>query len=77
MQTFAGMLAPAGTPPAIVAKLRDAINASLKSLKTLKRLAELDLNPVGGTSEAFAEYLATTTEKWRKVVVAAKIEPEQ
>ena len=75
-QTFAGLLAPAGTPPAIVAKLQTAYDAALKSPRVRQRLAELALNPIGGASTVFAEYIAQDIDRWRKVIVAAKIEPE-
>ncbi len=77
VQTFAGMLAPAGTPPEIVAKLRSAFDTSIKHPNTRKRLADLGLNPVGGSSQDFAAYIARDMERWRKVVKAAKLEPKE
>jgi tripartite-type tricarboxylate transporter receptor subunit TctC len=75
--TFAGLLAPAGTPSAIVAKLQAAYDKAIKSPRVRQRLAELALNPIGGDSKIFADYIANDVERWRKVITAAKIEPEQ
>lgn len=75
--TFAGLLAPAGTPAAVVAKLQTAYDKAIKSPRVQQRLAELALNPIGGESKMFADYIANDIDRWRKVISAAKIEPQE
>ncbi len=71
-----GICAPRNTPAEIVAALNREINASIGDPKLQARFADL-----GGTTLALspAEYgklLAGETEKWAKVIHAAKIKPE-
>jgi tripartite-type tricarboxylate transporter receptor subunit TctC len=71
-----GMGAPGKTPPEIVAKLNQEINAVLAEPETKKRLIELGGEPLTGTPEAFGALIAAETEKWEKVVKfsGAKVE---
>jgi len=63
-----GMGAPKKTPPEIIAKLNQAINAVLADPEVKKRLIELGGDPLISTPEAFGEMIAAETEKWEKVV---------
>jgi tripartite-type tricarboxylate transporter receptor subunit TctC len=63
-----GMAAPKKTPPEIIAKLNNEINAVLAEPEMKKRLTELGGEPVIGTPEAFGALIAAETEKWEKVV---------
>ena len=63
-----GMGAPKKTPPEIIAKLNQAINAVLADPEVKKRLVELGGDPLISTPEAFGEMIAAETEKWEKVV---------
>ncbi len=63
-----GVLAPAGTPRAIIAKLQQEIAHILKLPDVRKRFLELGMEPVGSTPEQFAERLRSQVEKWTKVV---------
>ncbi len=63
-----GLLAPAGTPPAIVAKLNGEIAKWLATPEAKEKLAKQGANAVGGTSEDFAKHIAAETAKWAKVV---------
>ena len=71
-----GVLAPAGTPPAIVAKLNAEIVKILKSPEMQKRLGDLGLDAVGSSPQQFADFIASENVKWAKVVKAsgAKLE---
>jgi tripartite-type tricarboxylate transporter receptor subunit TctC len=71
-----GLLAPAGTPKEIIARLnRDAV-AVLRLPELGARLANDGTEIVAGTPEEFGAYLRAETEKWAKVVKAAGIKPE-
>ncbi len=63
-----GVLAPAGTPPAIVAKLNAEIGKWLASPEAKEKLLALGANAAGGTPEDFAKHIQAETAKWAKVV---------
>ena len=63
-----GMGAPKKTPPEIIAKLNQEINAALAEPEVKKRLTELGGEPLISTPEAFGAMIAAETEKWEKVV---------
>jgi tripartite-type tricarboxylate transporter receptor subunit TctC len=71
-----GLLAPAGTPKEIVARLHKETVAALRAPEIAARLAADGGEVVASTPEAFAAYLRAETEKWQKVVKAAGITPE-
>src|SRR5262245_954159 len=66
--SWTGISAPAGTPPDIVAKLGNAINAALKSEDMRAALQKLGGEPLGGTPQDFAALLAEESPKWVEVV---------
>ena len=71
-----GISAPKDTPPEIVDKLNQEINASMADPKTKERLAELGCLVSPGTPADYAKFVADNTEKWGKVVRAAGIKPQ-
>ena len=74
--SWSGIVAPAGTPPDIVAKLNDAVNAALAAPDTHARLARLGAAPMTGTPQDFAALIAAETPKWAAVVKAAHVRLE-
>ena len=66
--TWVGFFAPAGTPPDIVQKLNDAMNAILKMPDVREKLEALTLEPVGGTPQQFGDYVKAEVVKWGAVV---------
>jgi tripartite-type tricarboxylate transporter receptor subunit TctC len=74
--SWIAIYARAGTPPAIVARLNEAINAALKDPELLKTFAKAGLEPVGGTPEELAKYQSAELVKWRKVVKTIGYVPE-
>jgi tripartite-type tricarboxylate transporter receptor subunit TctC len=71
-----GVFAPAGTPPAIVAKLNAEIGNILKSYKVSAFLRSQGTTPVGGDPETFGVFFRSEIEKWGKLIKDAGIEPE-
>ena len=63
-----GVLAPAGTPPAIVTKLNAEIAKWLTTPEAKEKLASVGANIAGGTPEDFARHIQAETAKWAKVV---------
>ncbi len=74
--TWIGVFLPAGTSPAIVQKLNDAINKSLQGADMRERLDALAFEPVGGSPQQFAVYVKAETAKWGKVVREGNIKAE-
>jgi tripartite-type tricarboxylate transporter receptor subunit TctC len=68
-----GIMAPAGTPDAIVRKLSAEINRILKSPDVIARLASDGSVARGSTPEEFASFILTEQKRWGQVVKSAKI----
>lgn len=71
--TWYGLLAQAGVPRTIIDKLNKATVAMLKTPEIRQRYVSQGLDPIPSTSAHYAAYLRTETEKWTKVVRAAKV----
>ena len=71
-----GLLAPAATPPDIVARINGVVAGALNSSVTKERLATLGADPVGNTPGQFRAFLGAEREKWAKTVKAAGIQAE-
>ena len=69
--TWFGVLVPAGTPQPIVDRLSRESMKILQSDEIKKRFAEVGADPVGGTPQQFADFMAAETIKWAKVVKAS------
>ena len=72
--TWFGLLAPARTPPAIVATLNGAAAALLREDGVRTRLAEQGAEPVGNSPEQFRAFIRDETERLGRVIHAAKIQ---
>jgi tripartite-type tricarboxylate transporter receptor subunit TctC len=68
-----GLLAPAGTPAAIVEILNHAVNEGLKSGDVRASLEKLGVEPRFGTPEDFAVVLANQAREWKAVIDATGI----
>lgn len=71
-----GLMAPAGTPKDIVAKLNKAVVFALQDPVVRERFQASGADPVGNTPEEFAALVRSDVIKWGKVVKAAGIKPE-
>jgi len=71
-----GMLAPAKTPQAIIAKLNAEVAKIVHLPETAGALLHDGAEPVGNTSEEFAAVIRTETAKWAKVIKAAGIKAD-
>lgn len=68
--SWVALLAPARTPPAIVAKLAEAATAALADPTVKERLTDLSATPVGAGPEATAKFIAGEQAKWTPIVKA-------
>ena len=66
--TWHGLVAPAGTPPAIVAVLHQAIVETLADQGVRQRLQKLGIDLVGSTPAEFAAYIQSEIPKWAAVI---------
>ena len=66
--TWYGLVAPAGTPEEIIARLNTEFNAALKTPELSRRLADEGAQPGGGTSEEFKALIASEIPRWGQVV---------
>lgn len=70
---WVGLLAPAGTPPAIVSRLSSAVAAVLKEPDIRATLAEQALDVVASTPAEFAKLIRAEHDKWGKLITEAKL----
>jgi tripartite-type tricarboxylate transporter receptor subunit TctC len=66
--TWYGVAAPTNTPPAVVERLSNAVNAALADPAFQAKIADLGGRTVPGSPSDFEKLIAEETEKWAKVV---------
>jgi tripartite-type tricarboxylate transporter receptor subunit TctC len=66
--TWFGLLAPAGTPKDVVARLNAEFNKALQQPELRKKLGDEGADPAGGTPEQFAALIKDEAVRWGKVV---------
>ena len=71
-----GLMAPAGTPPAIIEKLHGEAVRILALPEVRKRFDDLGIAPIGNTPAEFAKAIETETPQWAKVIRDAGIKAE-
>jgi tripartite-type tricarboxylate transporter receptor subunit TctC len=74
--TGVGIAAPAGVPAPVVAKLNEAIRASLAKPETLQRLRQLGAIAAPSSPEEFRTWLQKDRERWERVIKAAQVTAE-
>ena len=70
------LFAPAGTPAAIVARLNAESNKALSLAEVREKIAAAGSDPIGGTSDELARFLANDIAKWTRVTREAGIKPQ-
>src|SRR5581483_1912345 len=71
-----GVIAPPGTPEAIVTKLGDEITRFIRSDAMKQRLATQGAQAIGPSPQEFAAFMRAEHDKWGKVLGELKIKPE-
>ena len=71
-----GILAPAGTPPDIVAKLNTVVVKAIRQPDVAKRLVQEGAEPIGSTPEEFAAHIKSEIARVARVVREAGIKIE-
>jgi tripartite-type tricarboxylate transporter receptor subunit TctC len=70
---FFGLMAPAGTPRAVIDKLAAAANRALKSDAVAAKLRTQGFEPLGGSPEEFGQLIARDAAKWDAAAKAAGV----
>lgn len=70
---WVGIVAPRGTPRAIVQQVNADIRAELADKDTRAQLAGQGLDPAGGTPEALGQHIRAEIERWRRVIREAGV----
>ena len=73
VNSWNGMLAPAGTPAAIIQRLNTEFNKIISAPEMKKRMIDNGYEPVGGAPEKFGEFIRAEIAKWAPVVKSANI----
>lgn len=66
--TWFALLAPKGTPDAVVDRLNTEVNHIVSDPEVRKKLQSLGVTPLGGTRQALADLIAEDTQKWARVI---------
>ncbi len=62
------LVAPAGTPAAVINRMSAEVDRILKRPEVIERFKGLGAEPVGGTPDQLAQFIAAETKKWQQVV---------
>jgi tripartite-type tricarboxylate transporter receptor subunit TctC len=75
---WSGVLAPARTPPAVIARLNAALNTAVRTPETRAKLADNGVSATGGSPDDLTALIAAETARWRKVVreIGVKVQAE-
>ena len=74
--TWNGIVAPAGTPAAIIKKLNDTLIATVRAPETREQFAKIGQEQAWSTPEEFTAFIRDETVKWRRVIQAANIKTQ-
>jgi tripartite-type tricarboxylate transporter receptor subunit TctC len=74
--SWTGLIAPPKTPPAIIARLNQEVNAALKTPDMIAALARLGSTPLGGSPQDFRKLLVEEGPKWLAVVKSSGMKIE-
>ncbi len=76
MLTWAGVVAPAGTPPKIVEQLNGWLRQVMQMPAVRERMAGIGLAPISTTSQEFRAFIGSEIAFWSRAVKDAGIQPE-
>jgi tripartite-type tricarboxylate transporter receptor subunit TctC len=76
VSTWHGLVAPAGTPAAVISRLHDEVVKALASPAVQKAFADAGITPVSSSPREFTAFTQAEILKWRDVVKAAHVPPQ-
>jgi len=74
--SWTGLLAPARTPPDVIARLNREINEAVQSAEFKAALAKLSSEPLGGTPQDFTSLIKADIAKWQPIVTSLNLKTE-
>lgn len=74
--TWNGLMAPAETPPAIIARLAEAVVKAVKTDSTMAKFVQIGVDPIGNSSKEFSETLRSDIAIWSEAAKAANLKME-
>jgi tripartite-type tricarboxylate transporter receptor subunit TctC len=74
--TWNGLMAPAGTPPAVVARLAEAVKEALASEGTQSKFQQMGVDVIGSSPREFADTLRADIATWSEAAKAANLKME-
>jgi len=77
VQDWSGFLAPAATPPEVVARANATISAAVESPKVKEAMAKLGMEAVTRTPAAFGQTIRDSWERYRDIIKESGFQPEQ
>ena len=72
-ETWMGLVAPPGTPPAIASRLSGALAQVMQDAEVRRRLVDLQADPAGSSPEQMAQTIRQETARWTEVIRSARI----
>lgn len=72
--TWQALMAPAGTPAAILSFLQREVVSIVNAPGAREQLIELGFTAIGSTSAQLSQQIQSEIERWRRVIQAARIE---
>jgi tripartite-type tricarboxylate transporter receptor subunit TctC len=76
MSSWLALLAPAGTPRAVIDHLNAAVNAAVGEPQLRQKIMDLGVVPEGGSPEDLAAFLNSESQKWKRVIEIAAVRIE-
>ena len=74
--SWQGLIAPAGTPKDVIAKIQATVREIMTEAELNKRLTGMGADVIAGTPESFDAFLASEQVRWTKIGTTAGIKPE-
>jgi tripartite-type tricarboxylate transporter receptor subunit TctC len=74
VESWYGVMAPAGTPPEVIRKLQDTVTDLTKDPSMIAHLAEQGAVPFAGTSADLAKLSGEETERWKRIIDSADVQ---
>jgi tripartite-type tricarboxylate transporter receptor subunit TctC len=71
-----GVMAPAGTPAAVIERLAAACERAVRAPELVERFRRDGIDPGGGTPAMFGERIGREIAQWRELIASVKINPE-
>jgi tripartite-type tricarboxylate transporter receptor subunit TctC len=71
--SWSGLVAPAGTPPTVVARLNAELDKILRQPEVLAKLAGEGSTPAGGSAEQFGDTIRSEHAKWGALIRESQI----